>query len=330
MQDQPFVSVITPVYNGEKYLAECIESVLGQTYAAWEYIIVNNCSSDRTLEIAQSYARQDSRIRIHNNPGFVGTVQNHNIGFSLISPQSRYCKVLQADDWLFPDCLARMVRVAEETPSIGIVSAYRIEGVKVNLDGLPYPSTVVPGRQICRLTLLEELHVFGSPTSLLIRSDLIRARKEFFDESNFGIHVDTAACYEALQDTDLGFVHQVLTYTRLRDETETSLSQRMNTYLPGRLLCLKKYGPIYLDPAEYKQCLDRQLNRYDRFLAECVFQRRDNQFWDYHRNALERLGCPLSRIRLLRASFSESKDFLLHTVKTLWQALRLIWNRSTT
>jgi len=223
-----------------------------------------------------------------------------------------------------------MVRVAEETPSIGIVSAYRIEGVKVNLDGLPYPSTVVPGRQICRLTLLEELHVFGSPTSLLIRSDLIRARKEFFDESNFGIHVDTAACYEALQDTDLGFVHQVLTYTRLRDETETSLSQRMNTYLPGRLLCLKKYGPIYLDPAEYKQCLDRQLNRYDRFLAECVFQRRDNQFWDYHRNALERLGCPLSRIRLLRASFSESKDFLLHTVKTLWQALRLVWNRSTT
>jgi len=80
LQDQPFVSVITPVYNGEKYLAECIESVLGQTYAAWEYIIVNNCSSDRTLEIAQSYARQDSRIRIHNNPGFVGTVQKPMIG----------------------------------------------------------------------------------------------------------------------------------------------------------------------------------------------------------------------------------------------------------
>src|SRR5918997_9141 len=153
----PLVSVATPVYNGEKYLAECIESVLAQTYQNWEYVVVNNCSTDRTMEIAQVYARKETRIRIHNNQEFVSALQNHNTAFRQISPASKYCKVVHADDWLFPDCISQMVKVA----------------------GLPYPSTVVPGREICRSTLLRRQYVFGSPTSVLFRSDLIRDRKTF-------------------------------------------------------------------------------------------------------------------------------------------------------
>ena len=98
-----------------------------------------------------------------------------------LSAHSQYCKVLHADDWLFPDCLTRMVEVANAHPSVGIVGAYRLCGDHVDLDGLPYPSTVVPGREICRSFLrltsgLGGVWVFGSPSSLLIRSDLIRRR----------------------------------------------------------------------------------------------------------------------------------------------------------
>src|SRR5688500_12157737 len=99
--EQPFVSVVTPVYNGEKYLAECVESVLAQTYHNWEYCIVNNCSTDRTLDIAEAYAQKDKRVRVHNNSEFVGCDQNANIAFRQISPDSRYSKVVHADDWLF-------------------------------------------------------------------------------------------------------------------------------------------------------------------------------------------------------------------------------------
>src|SRR5206468_7458596 len=120
----PLVTVVTPVYNGEKYLTECIESVLAQTYQNWEYIIVNNCSTDRSLEIAQSYAEQDVRIRIHNNQEFVGKEANENIAFRQISPASTYCKMVHADDWLFPECIARMVAVAETNSTVGIVGAY--------------------------------------------------------------------------------------------------------------------------------------------------------------------------------------------------------------
>src|SRR5687768_18358729 len=92
--EQPLVSVLTPVYNGERYLVECIESVLAQTYQNWEYCIVNNRSTDRTLAIAQKYASQDNRIRIHNNETFVECDANGNIAFRQISSESKYCKVV--------------------------------------------------------------------------------------------------------------------------------------------------------------------------------------------------------------------------------------------
>ena len=130
---QPLVSVLTPVYNGEKYLAECIESVLAQTYQNWEYCIVNNCSTDRTLEIAQSYADKDKRIRIHNNVEFVGCDPNGNIAFRQISPESKYCKVVHADDWIFPECIMKMVELAEANPRVAIVGAYGLRNVHVVL-----------------------------------------------------------------------------------------------------------------------------------------------------------------------------------------------------
>jgi glycosyltransferase involved in cell wall biosynthesis len=91
---QPLVSVVTPMYNADKYLRECIESVLAQTYQHWEYIIVNNCSTDRSLEIAQHYAAKDTRIRTYTNHQFVSSAENHHLAFRHISPEAKYCKSL--------------------------------------------------------------------------------------------------------------------------------------------------------------------------------------------------------------------------------------------
>src|SRR5439155_13185774 len=71
------VSVVTPVFNGERYLRECIESVLAQTYTNWDYVIVDNQSTDRTNEIAHEYAARDPRIRVIRNDAFVRVVQNY-------------------------------------------------------------------------------------------------------------------------------------------------------------------------------------------------------------------------------------------------------------
>jgi glycosyltransferase involved in cell wall biosynthesis len=314
----PLVSIVTPVYNAEQYLAECIESVLAQTYERWEYVIVDNCSIDRSLEIAQHYARQDNRIRVHRNTDFLNQLQNLNHTMRQISPESKYCKAVHADDWLFPECLTRMVELAEAHPSVGLVSAYRLDETRVTLDGLPYPSTFVPGREICRLVLQGGLHAFGSPTSLLVRSDLIRKRPQFYDES--AVCADTLVCFDLLQESDFGFVHQVLTYTRRHNESMTSLTHKFNVRRMGRLVALKKYGPMYLSKAEYKDRLEQLLDSYYVSLAESVFELREKAFWDYHRKELKKLGHPIRPIRLIKSSLLELLD-LRETVGKVRRAL---------
>lgn len=298
MNDQSLVSIVTPVYNGEKYLSECIESVLNQTYSNWEYIIVNNCSTDRTLEIAKNYAEKDNRIRIHNNKEFVGVIQNHNNAFRLISPESKYCKVLQADDWLFPDCLMQMVKIAEANQSVAIVGSYNLWETRVECDGLPYNNNVISGREICRLVLLDHIYFFLSPTSLLIRSDKIQERSEFWNEAH--LHADVEACYEVLKHSDFGFVHQVLTYIRKHEESITaSFADRMNTTMLSNFDLFIRYGPIYLTKEEYESKLKQKLWHYYKFLAMSVFERRGKKFWDYHRNGLKAMGYPLNYSRLM-------------------------------
>ena len=73
---EPLVSIVTPVFNGELYLEECIQSVLAQPYENWEYIIVNNCSTDRSLAIAEKYAEKDARIKIFSNKQLLPIMKN--------------------------------------------------------------------------------------------------------------------------------------------------------------------------------------------------------------------------------------------------------------
>lgn len=324
LQEQPLVSVVTPVYNGEKYLIECIESVLAQTYRNWEYIIVNNCSTDRSFDIAQSYAQHDARIRIHNNREFVAVIQNHNVAFRQISPQSRFCKIVHADDWLFPECIRLMVELATANPSVGIVGSYSLYDMRVECDRLPYPSTVVSGRELCRSTLLGDLYLFLSPTCLLIRSDLIRNREPFYNEAH--LHADVEAYYEILQCSDFGFVHQVLTYIRRHDESMTSsFAHQLNTIILSNLDLLVRYGPIYLSDNEYRRRLKHEMSEYYRFLANNIFRLRERErFWNYHRKGLEEMGHPLSKIKLIKALSLEAFSTILHPRRTIKDIFRYV------
>jgi glycosyltransferase involved in cell wall biosynthesis len=323
-KEQPLVSVVTPVYNGEAYLRECIESVLAQTYTNWRYVIVNNRSTDRTLEIAQEYANRDPRIHVHDNDTFLPIMKNINNTFRQLSPQSKYCKMVLADDWIFPDCLEKMVTTAEANPSVGIVGSFGLNGHHVVWTGLPYPSLLVDGRKISRETLLGGPYIFGSPTTLMFRSDLVRGRDPFLDES--GPHGDHHTCLALLEHCDFGFVHQVLTYTRKRADSATSLSLRYNTYLLEHLPALLHFGPIYLTREENAQELKRWQREYYVYMAQSVLCFREKGFWDYHRRRLKELGHPLSTFRIALGMMMAIPNALFHPLHSL-SILRGAWTR---
>ena len=316
----PLVSVVTPVYNGEPYLRECVESVLAQTYPNWDYTIVNNCSEDRTRAIADEYAARDPRIRVHNNDEFVSCEANHNIAVRQISPESKYCKIVAADDWLFPGCISQMVAVAEAQPTVGIVSAYGLRDGRVAWGGLSYPNTFFRGREIGRAALLGAPHVFGAPTSVLYRAELIRNRDVFFNESN--LHADTEICLDPPAEPRFCFSASDSDLYAHRKRFPYAFSTRVNSYLPASLYHLKKYGPVYLNQEELAERVASQMKRYYAFLGESVLQRRDREFWTFHENKLRELGCPLSYSRLGGVIVMRLLDLLLNPkrgIEALWR-----------
>ncbi len=303
-EPEPLVSIITPVYNGGAYLKECIESILAQTYQHWEYTIINNCSTDGTLEIARQYADRDNRIRIHNNEVFVDVIRNHNISFQKISPDSKYCKIAQADDFLFPECLSSMVSLAEAYPSAGVIGAYSLAGAKVRCDGIPYPSPLISGQELCRLTLLGKLYLFLSPSSLLIKSEQIRDRSPYYGEGYLNADVD--ALYKDLEHCDFGFVHQVLTYIRRNPESMTAQDRRKaNMQLLSNIQLLLKHGPTYLTEAEQQKRLSDLWQIYYQSLAQSLLKLQGQESLQHQTLELDKMGYSLHWRKLINAALSQ-------------------------
>src|SRR5262249_37324847 len=129
-----------------------------------------------------------------------------------ISPKSKYVKMVQADDAIFPECVARMVDLAERQPSIGIVASYWLNGEVPRGAGVPRQSERLSGRDACRKLLLYGCYFLGSTTTVLYRADIVRARKPFYALGRH--HEDTEAAFEIMLEHDLGFVHQILSFLR--------------------------------------------------------------------------------------------------------------------
>ena len=294
---QPLVSVVTPFHNTAAYLAECIESVLAQTYSNFEYILVDNCSTDSSSEIAKRYAGRDPRIRLIRRTQLLSQVQNYNRALEEISGASRYCKIVQADDFIFPECLNLMVRAFEQSTSIGLVSSYDFKGGRVRGSGIPYQKAPFLGRDIARLYLRDGVFPFGSPTTVMYRSSLIREQPPFYEEGL--LHEDTEKCMQILKDWDFAFVHQVLSFLRVGNESVTSAVRRFEPDKLDRYILVQRYADRFL-PQDEATALKAVVRRdYYHFLAESALRRPEPGFWEYHENGLKTLNESLDRRSLL-------------------------------
>lgn len=126
MNSIPLVTVLMPVYNGEKYLREAIESILSQTFKDFELLIINDGSSDSSEEIILSY--KDSRIEYVKNEQNIRLIATLNKGLELA--KGKYIARMDADDISIVSRLDKQVRFLEENPTIGLLgSAFEVIGI---------------------------------------------------------------------------------------------------------------------------------------------------------------------------------------------------------
>ena len=121
MQKEKLVSIILPVYNGADSIRNAIDSILEQTYTNWELIIVNDCSTDNTLEIISQYQQKDKRIKIICNEKNLKLPLTLNIGFS--SAKGEYYTWTSDDNIYKPEALSIMVKALESDKKVSMVYA---------------------------------------------------------------------------------------------------------------------------------------------------------------------------------------------------------------
>ena len=286
----PLVSVVTPFFNTAPYLAECIESVLAQSYSYFEYILMNNCSTDGSGEIAASYASRDPRIRLIQCSQFLPQLENYNRALAAISEASKYCKIVQADDSIFPDCLQLMVRAFEQSESIGLVGSYWLAGDELGGSGFPRQILMLPGKECGRWFLRTGLGIFGTQTQVMYRSSLVRCDEAFYNVS-FPF-ADLLKCMEILERWDFSFVHQVLSFSRRDNEAILRHIERFQPYQLLRYTIAQRYAPVFLEAHEAASIIKKYKREYYRFLARAALRLRGRAFWQFHKKMLKALsGC---------------------------------------
>lgn len=217
------VTVAIPTYNAERYIKESLESVLSQTYRMLEVIVMDERSTDRTLEIVQSF--DDSRIRIHRNPERLGIGRNWNQGLRLGT--GPYVIIHHQDDIMAPDGIERKVAFLDEQPSAGFVYS-RVEVIDEEGGKLPNQLGWFSNDLFDRDQLFDSIQFFMAlllgknliccPSVLLRREAALKING--FDEDmpfalDWEMWLRMAAAYP------VGYVDAVTTYYRWHEENES-------------------------------------------------------------------------------------------------------------
>lgn len=164
--DSPKVTVLMPVYNGEKYLEKAIESILNQTFRDFEFIIVDDGSTDSTSSIIACYQQKDARIRIYNQENR-GLVASLNVGCQL--SRGKYIARMDADDVSLPERLAKQVAYLDAHPEVGVLGGWM---EVIDESGGPQNKVRVPTTP----SLIKWSLLFGCPVvhpSVMMRRDII-------------------------------------------------------------------------------------------------------------------------------------------------------------
>lgn len=208
--EEPLVTVLIPVYNAECYLEDSINSILGQTFQDFELLLINDGSTDKSLEIATSF--HDPRIRIINNKENRGLVQTLNQGIS--AARGELLARMDADDIAFPQRLAKQVDYMDRHPRVGIVGTWYF------MFGGRTSSLIRTPRRVSVDDLLQGSPL-GHPT-VMMRASVLRKYHLFYQE-RYKHAEDYELWVRAFRHTELANLQEMLLLYRVHNTQVSSL-----------------------------------------------------------------------------------------------------------
>ena len=205
--DTPKVTILIPVYNGDEYLPQTLRCVFAQTFRDFEILIIDDASTDRTVEIIQSF--DDARIRLLRNQTNLGIYSSRNLGMQ--EARGEYVCFLDHDDLCTPDRLAVQVTFMDDHPDIGLCGSFAGEVdakgkvIEGRIRSYPTEPEEVAGKLWSGYTIL-------NPTVILRRDDFIR--HGIWHDTTFKVAGDYDFYVRAAKKLKLANIPQVLLYYR--------------------------------------------------------------------------------------------------------------------
>lgn len=216
---KPKVSICIPIYNAEKFIHETIASVLAQTYQDFEIIITDNCSTDGSAKIIQSF--NDPRIRYHKNDSNIGAEGNWNKVLTLAN--GSYVKLLCADDVIYPTCLEEQVAVLDNKENVDVVLVTSHKDV-INQDGKLVMTRKYPGKKghinglaALRKSLRRGTNIIGEPVAGLFRREILQKSGYYNGDNLYMIDIDLWS--RMLKFGDLYVIDKVLYAFRISTQS---------------------------------------------------------------------------------------------------------------
>lgn len=230
------VSVIVPVYNVEKYIAECITSILEQTYEQLELILVDDCSADNSFSICQSYAEKDARIVLLRNAVNSGVSFSRN--HALEHATGEYILMVDSDDWIEKNCIELMVNAIEHTNAdacaCGHIKEYENSHEADHIRIID-KEQVLSNTQILNCAMRKKAPFVGYIWSKLYRKRMIDINNLRFD-TDISLCEDSLFNYSYFDTTkDCVLIAECLYHYRIRSQSasaaKTATTEKIKTKL---------------------------------------------------------------------------------------------------
>lgn len=265
----PHLTVIVPIYNAEQYLKQCIESILAQTYADMQIILIDDGSTDSSLALCQSYAKQDSRIVvIHKENGGVVSARKEGVR----AAEGKMIGFVDADDWIEPDYFENLMQIYQKTGA-DIVAAGHFHDIGDSSKKVVnhVPAGLHETRDILGTLLYSgEFYEYGITPQLytkLIRSDVLKPVQENVDE-RIRCGEDAAVTYPSVLRAKKIYVTDFCGYHYVQHQESMTKTENKDELVLIRILIEFLEDSIRRETLDLisRQELLRQLKVYHKYI----------------------------------------------------------------